>query len=102
MNARVPTIVELSPEALELGRERVCKDLDLYADWLAGSDHVREPATHGYFGLISVPELVAMQLHPSATEYQRSSACLELRWRFLDEDRIQALVLQYANEAMEA
>ena len=98
MNARVPTIAELSPEALELGRERVCKDLDLYADWLAGSDHVREMSL--YFGAISVPELVEIQLNPKATAEQVHVASCELRNRFLDEDRIQALVLQYANEAM--
>jgi hypothetical protein len=88
----------LTTSALLLGQEKLCQDVDLFGDFLAGSLGEREPSA--YFGPISTPDLVRqILLNANANNEQIAAAARELRLRFVADKT--ELVEAYAARSME-
>lgn len=88
----------LSASAIELAQEKVCQDVDLFADFIAGDMGERE---HSALGAISVTGLVReILLNPKATDAQLAAAARELRTRYLADK--EELVLELAAKEMNA
>jgi hypothetical protein len=80
LSERIPA--PISDVAMRIGEEKLVRDLTEAADFLAGSEDIRERSF--YFGPVSVPELWALLME--SQDYRvLKEARDELRRRFFDE-----------------
>lgn len=64
----------------------LCADVDAFSNWLAGEvGSPRKPSA--YFGEMSAQELQTMALNDHASALQVQAACLELRRRYLSDNK---------------
>lgn len=84
---------------VQLAEEKVCQDVGLIADWIAGSDDVREMSA--YFGEISTPEIVRLMFNGRCNKDQALAAITELRKRFV-ADKQEFIAEQTAQIAQES
>jgi hypothetical protein len=90
----------LTETALEIGRERVCADLELLSCFIDEATEEREPCP-ALSGPISTPDLISRVLfNPAATDEQLAIAARELRSRFVSA--YDEMVTMHARRAMES
>lgn len=96
---RAQDLETLTETAVQIGQERVCAELGLFAAWLDGADE-DEILPCPVIGPITTARLVReVWLNPRSNSEQLAAAGRELRARYLADNR--AEVLSEARRAME-